>query len=269
MKTETHKKIKRIGGRTCWFIAAAAFLIVAIPRPAQAQFGEEIAAILAGLQKVSSMLTSYVAKPLSQIQSVEQEEQKYQEEVIAPLQAINSARSLVTSLSSTLRSMQSLMNVRYTSATLQGTQQLEQLMVSANPNNIAGFANSYQQVYGVLPLSTAAPQTVRTSIDMTDAQAQDAMKKAIELDALAEREMEVAQSLNQQIQTAAPGTAPILEAEGSAWVLQGNAYSQSALAELLRVRSAALSNSSSALKGKTSQAQQLNQNLQGVMAPAQ
>lgn len=78
MKTEMHKKIKRIGGRTCWFIAAAAFLIVAIPRPAQAQFGEEIAAILAGLQKVSSMLTSYVAKPLSQIQSVEQEEQKYQ-----------------------------------------------------------------------------------------------------------------------------------------------------------------------------------------------
>ena len=102
---------------------------------------------------------------------------------------------------------------------------------------------------------------------MTDAQAQDAMKKAIELDALAARELEVAQSLNQQIQTSAPGTAPILEAEGSAWVLQGNAYTQSAMAELLRVRTAALSNAGSTVKNATTQTQQFNQNVLGIVTP--
>jgi hypothetical protein len=145
--------------------------------------------------------------------------------------------------------------------------QLEQQMLSGNPNNVAVFGSSYVQVYGTLPAQTAAPQNVRSTIDMTDAQAQDAMKKAIELDALATRELEVAQSLNQQIQTTAAGTAPILEAEGSAWVLQGNAYSQSAMAALLRVRTAELSNAGSEVKNSTAQTQQLNQNLQGIITP--
>ena len=108
---------------------------------------------------------------------------------------------------------------------------------------------------------------MRNTIDLTDAQAQDAMKKAIELDALATRELEVAQTLNQQIQTAAPGTAPILEAEGSAWVLQANAYSQSGMAALLRVRTTELSNAGAATKSSTAQTQQLNQNLQGILTP--
>jgi hypothetical protein len=138
-------------------------------------------------------------------------------------------------------------------------------MLSGTSNYIAGFQSSYSQVYGSLPTASAAPPDLRSRIDMTDAQAQDAIKKAIELDALATRELEVAQSLNQQIQTAAPGTAPILEAEGSAWVLQGNAYTQSAMAALLRVRSTALSNAGSEMKSGTSQTQQFNQNILGII----
>ena len=102
---------------------------------------------------------------------------------------------------------------------------------------------------------------------MTDAEAQDAMKKSMELDALADREMEVAQQLNRQIQSAAPGTAAILEAEGSAWVVQANAYSQSAMAELLRVESAGISNSSTDLKNSTQQTQQFDQNLTNFLQP--
>ena len=268
MKPISKTTMKRVTTRAGWFITAGALLAIGIPQRAQAQFGLDLAAVLAGLEKISSQLTSYVAKPLSTIQSIEQEQQKFQETIVMPIQAINNARALSASFNPTLRSMQSLMNVHFVSASMAAPRQLEQLMVSADPNNIGTFSSSYQQVYGVLPGATAAPQTARINMDMTDAQAQDAMKKAIELDALAEREMEVAQSLNQQIQMAAPGTAPILEAEGSAWVLQGNAYSQSALAQLLRVRSAALSSAGSAIKGRTSQTQQLNQDLQGVMAPA-
>ena len=53
-------------------------------------------------------------------------------------------------------------------------------------------------------------ENIAYQIDMGDAQAQDAIKKAIELDAFAAREMEVAQKLNQQIAASAPGTAPTL-----------------------------------------------------------
>jgi len=49
--------------------------------------------------------------------------------------------------------------------------------------------------------------------DMTDAQAQDAMKRAIEIDALADAELNEANQMGQQISQAAPGSAGILEAE--------------------------------------------------------
>ena len=240
---------------------------VAVPRQASAQFGIDLAAILAGLGKVSSLLSNSVASPLKQIQSVEQQEQQFQQTIMYPQQAINSAKALSASLTAPMRSMQSLMNLNYSSATLPASQQLERTMLSGNANNIATFGTSYSQVYGSLPDATAAPQNVRNTIDLTDAQAQDAMKKAIELDALAARELEVAQSLNQQIQAAAPGTAPILEAEGSAWVLQANAYSQSGLAALLRVRTTELSNAGAATKNSAAQTQQFNQNLQGIITP--
>ncbi len=258
---------KRIAPRAGWLCAAAVLIGVAVPRQAHAQFGIDLAVILAGLQKISSLLTSSVASPLQQIQSVEQDAQRFQQTVLYPQQAINSAKALSASFTAPMRSMQTLKNLNFSSATMPAPQQLEQQMLSGNPNSFAAFGNSYSQVYGTLPVQTAAPQNVRSMIDMTDAQAQDAMKKAIELDALATRELEVAQSLNQQIQTGAAGSAPILEAEGSAWVLQANAYSQSAMAALLRVRTTELSNAGSDVKNSTAQAQQLNQNLQGIVTP--
>ena len=258
---------KRMAPRAGWICAAALFVGFAVPPQAHAQFGADIAVILAGLQKISTLLTSSVASPLKQIQAVEQDEQKFEQTVMYPVQAINQAKALSASFTAPMRNMQSLMNLNFASATMVAPQQLEREMLSGNPNNIGSFGSSYSEVYGTLPLTTAAPQNVRSTIDMTDAQAQDAMKKAIELDALATRELEVAQSLNQQIQAGAPGTASILEAEGSAWVLQGNAYTQSALAALLRVRTTELSNAGTDMKNSTAQSQQFNQNLQGILTP--
>ena len=79
--------------------------------------------------------------------------------------------------------------------------------------------------------------------------------------------MEVAQKLNEQIAASAPGTAPILDAEASAWVIQANAYTQMGMAELLRVNSANLSNRSGELKDSTTQMQNLNQRILQVLTP--
>jgi len=43
---------------------------------------------------------------------------------------------------------------------------------------------------------------------------------------------------------AAPGSAPILEAEADVWVVRANAYTQAALAELMRTRGIDLANQS-------------------------
>ena len=102
--------------------------------------------------------------------------------------------------------------------------------------------------------TTDAPQPVRDLVDMTDAAAQAAMKRAVEIDALADLELQAAEQINQQLQNAAPGSAPILEAQTSAWLVRANAYTQSAMAELIRVRSIELANQGAQLKFSASHA---------------
>ena len=236
-------------------------------RPAHSQFGIDIAAILAGLQEINSTLNSAVVSPLKAINQVEQEERQFQQNVLYPVSAINSAKQMATSFTSSFTSFQRLGTLNISSATLPNPQQLEQQMLSANPNTISSVGSAYQNVFSPLPAQTAVPLNIESQIDMGDAQAQDAIKKAIELDAFAARELEVAGQLNQQIAASAPGTAPILDAEASAWVVQANAYTQMGMAELLRLNSASVSNHSGQLKNSTTQMQNLNQQMLQVLTP--
>ncbi len=247
--------------------AGLAILSVVAVEPAHSQFGIDVAAILAGLKEVNSTLTSAVASPLKLIDKVEQEEQQFQQQVLYPLAAIDSARQMATNLSISFLSFRQLASVNIASAQLPYPQQLERQMLSADPNDIGTIGSAYQTVFSPLPPQTEVPQNIAYQIDMGDTQAQDALKKAIELDAFAQREMEVAQKLNQQIAASAPGTAPMLDAEASAWVVQANAYTQMGMAELLRVNSANLSNRSGMLKDSTTQIQNLNQRMLQILAP--
>jgi hypothetical protein len=69
---------------------------------------------------------------------------------------------------------------------------------------------------------------------------------------LADLELQAAQQINQQLQTAPPGSAAILEAQASAWLVRANAYTQSAMAELVRVRSIDLANRGAQMKFSSS-----------------
>jgi len=238
-------------------------------RPAHSQFGFDIAAILAGLKEINSTLSSAVASPLKEINQVAQQEQQFQQNVLYPISAINGAKQMATGFTASFTSFRQLGALNISSATLPNPQQLEQQMLSGNPNNIASINSAYQNVFTPLPAQTAMPQNVAYQVDMGDAQAQDAIKKAIELDAFAEREMEVAQKLNDQIASSAPGSASILDAEASAWVIQANAYTQMGMAELLRVNSATVSNRSGELKDSTAQMQNLNQRMGHILTPPQ
>ena len=117
-----------------------------------------------------------------------------------------------------------------------------------------------------MPQNAASP-AMRTMTDMTDAQAQDAMKRAIEIDALADSELSEADQMGQQIATAAPGSAQILEAEADVWVVRANAYTQAALAELMRTRGIDLANQSKASKLGASDSTSTNGLINGSLTP--
>jgi hypothetical protein len=249
------------------FFAALAVVLVLAPLGARGQLGLDpcCAIISAGLNSISSLLKSVVAKPLSQIQQIQQQQANFQQQVIYPASAITSARGLAGQMQGQIRQMTQVFRLPTASATLPTPQQLEQVLLSRNPQALGQVGQGYAKVYGTVMAPTDAPQPIRDLVDMTDAEAQAALKKALQLDALADIELAAADQINQQIQTAAPGSAPILEAQASAWLVRANAYTQSAMAELIRVRSIDLANSGAQLKFGANDTNQLRNNTNQVL----
>jgi len=231
-------------------VVTSAVVVMVLPSRARSQLGLDpcCAIISAGLSTISHLLNSAVAAPLSAIQQTQQNAVDFEQQVVFPIAAINQARSLAVQAQSQFSQMRHISQLSLASATLPTSQQLEGTLLSANPSNVSQVTNNYSALYGTVMPATDAPQTVRDFVDMTDAEAQAAMKKAVEIDALADLELQAAEQINQQLQTAAPGSAAILEAQTSAWVVRANAYTQSAMAELVRVRSIELANQGAQMK---------------------
>jgi hypothetical protein len=246
-----------------WLLVAV--LLLGRPGPAHAQFGIDLGVIEAGLQAILSVLKSSVGGPLQAIEAIERSWTQFEQTTIYPQSSILQAQNAVAGFALPMQQMNQIVSINYASAQLPAPQQLEQQLLSGDPSQVANLGAAYHQVYGNLPAATQAPQHVQNSIDITDAEAQDGFKKAIELDALALQEEQVAQQLNQQIQQAAPGSAPILEADAAAWVVRANAYTQSAMAELMRVRSASIANQGTTMKDVTASTVHTNQNLQQML----
>ena len=189
-----------------------------------------------------------VAAPLSALRQIRQQAADFEQQAVYPLAAIERARQTAGQLRSELEQMRALERVSLNSASLAAPQQLEQSLLSRDPRAIAEIGPRYVSVYGSPMAPGDAPPAIRDLADMSDAEAQSALKKAIEIDALADAELAAAGAIDQQLESAAPGSAAILEVEAAAWVVRANAYTQSALAELTRLRSLELAGAGEQLK---------------------
>src|SRR5258708_9517511 len=192
--------------------AVALGVLVILPTHAHGQFGLDTAAFLTALSKMQSLMNTYMAKPLQTINQYEQSTAKYEQEVMYPIASINQAKSSVSQFEGQFGQISNMFHVNISSATLPQSQNLESLLLSHNTGTVPTISSQFQTVYGVVMAQNAASPATRTMTDMTDAQAQDAMKRAVAIDALADVELAQADQMGQHISTAAPGSAPILEA---------------------------------------------------------
>jgi len=250
-------------------IRAAALLlilIVAVPQPVRSQFIDPCCAIItAGLGSISSALSGVLGGGLNGILSIEQDISTFEQTVVWPQTLINQARSLVSSVQGIFTQMEGVMRIPVNSATLPATQQFEQNLLSGDPNQIGQTSTQYISVYGAVPdAASASPQT-RDVVDMTDAAAQAAMKRAIEIDALADLELQAADQINQSVSTAAPGSAPIIEAQADAWLVRANAYTQAATADLMRVRAVDLADQSATVKNGAANSTAIQQQIYNLL----
>jgi hypothetical protein len=247
-------------------IVLALILLLAAPWPARGQFVDPCCAIIAaGLSSISSALQSVVGGGLNQIHSTDQSTQQFEQTVVWPQNLINQARALVGSLQGLFNQIRLLTQIKVNSATLPNPQQLESNLLSRNPTQIGNTSANFTTLYGTVPSTTDASQQVRDMVDMTDAAAQDAMKRAIEIDALSDLELQAAGQINQSIQNAAPGSAPIIEAQADAWLVRANAYTQAATADLMRLRAIDLANSSAEIKMGATSTTNLRQQLMNLL----
>lgn len=247
-------------------LVLALVLVLAAPWPARGQFVDPCCALLsAGLSSISSALQHVIGGGLNSILTTDQSIQQFEQNVVWPQNLINQARALVANLQSFFSQIQLLTHIQVNSATLPNSQQLESNLLSRNPNQIGQTSGNYTSLYGQVPIATDASQQVRDLVDMTDAAAQDALKRAIEIDALSDLELQAASQINQSIQNAAPGSAPIIEAQADAWLVRANAYTQAATADLMRLRAIDLANSSADIKMGATSTTNLRQQLMNLL----
>lgn len=250
MISKSFLRITKFISKALGFLIALAVVVMILPGKARSQLGLDpcCAIIQVGLTSISNLLSNAVAKPLGAIQQLEQQSANFEQQVVFPVTAINQARGMATQSQAQFVQMRQVFQLPVSSATLPTPRQLETSLLSRSPGAVGQISTNYAALYGHVMPATDAPQAVRDLVDTTDAEAQAAMKKSVEIDALADLELQAAEQINQQLQTAAPGSAAILEAQSSAWLVRAHAYTQSAVAELVRVRSIELANQGAQMK---------------------
>lgn len=232
------------------------------PRQVKSQLLDPCCAVLAaGLITISSTLSNVVGGGLNSILAVDRAILNFEQTVVWPLAQITQAQALVGRTQGTFLAIQNITRMPVNSATLPAPQQLERNLLSADSNQIGLTSASYSTVYGPVPDVTAASQDVRNRVDMADAAAQAAMKRAIAIDNLADLEIQAANQINQSLQMAAPGSAPIIEAQADAWLVRANAYTQAAIADLMRVRAIDLADAGADIKSGATNTTNLGQQL--------
>lgn len=246
-------------------VALLVVLSLLAPQPAEGQFGfifSLINIVSSGLNTLNSVMTTVnntlrnvIGPILQQINSAISAAQQimgaifdFQRNVVYPQQAINNARALIGQVQGIYNTIRGIWNTVVRSATLPNPRQLEAVILSRNPGQIASVGGTFSSVYTPLPAATEAHPSQRDLIDSTDAVAQAAMKRSIAIDAIADQELAAADQMMSALQSTAPGTAEMIGAQAGAWLVRSHAYTQQAMAELMRLRSIELAAESARVK---------------------
>ena len=237
------------------------------PQPVRAQFGIDWAPIVAAIKSIGSAISGVIAPALKAINGalgalngILNAVHTFFQTVIYPKDTIARAQGLVGTVGALYANIRAIATINVASATLPIPKNFETLLLSRNPLNIPTVTVQFQSLYQNVPPATNASPQQRDIIDITDAAAQDAFKRSVALDAIADTEMQAADRINTELGQAAPGTAPMIEAEAAAWLVRANAYTQSALGDVMRLRAVTLANSGAQLKFNANSAAQIRQN---------
>src|SRR5436190_4305383 len=201
--SETARNLgRRLRPRKLTLAAIVVIAVLVIPQSSQSQIlPSPCCAILSfGLSSIASAITNVVGGALDAINSTMSSIEAFQRVVVWPQNLINEAKAAVGSIHGIFNQIRGLGQIHVASATLPNTQQLEQTLLSGNSGLTNSVDSQYAAVYSAVPPPSDASPEVRNLIDMTDATAEAAMKRAIAIDAITDLEMQAGDRLLQEVQ---------------------------------------------------------------------
>ena len=235
----------------------SAFLLLAllVPTGAYAQFGGLFSAIL-------GTITGPIGGALTDINQVRSEVLQTEQQALWPVALIEETRNYIATIKASYRGwMNSVFAIRVNSAILPASRSFESEFLSAQSGRIPDISQSYATEYGAQPAIGAAPQLNLQMMDMEDATARDATEQSMAADQATQTMLQTAQKIEDQAETAAPGTADMVAAEARTAELASIAMQQKLLAYQLREAAIELAHRDAVLKQSTTNMQNLNQQL--------
>jgi hypothetical protein len=251
-------------GRSGKLIALSILAIISLQGTARA-IG--LTDILTLLNTITGTIKNVIGSALNGIQTVRTDLNNFEQTTLWPVAALNQTRAFVNS---TRNQYQNLMNqihsIHNNSATLANPIQLENLFQSSSTGNLGQLSPMYTNVYTSVPAANNASQVQRNLMDMDDAIAVGSLKTTVVSDQTTSGLLSLADSIEQQSSTAAPGSGAMLATEAQIASLQSQAYLAKMLAAELRQEATKLAHQNALIKQSALNVRTLQNQVQQVLA---
>ena len=222
--------------------------------------------LLSLIKTITSTLQKPIGGVLSEIQKINSEINKFRQKIVWPLNEINQTRAFVNATRSRYAGLMSqIQSIRNNSANLANPRQMESTLRGGQAGGMGQFQKVYTQVYAAVPQSNSAKPMQRDMMDIDDALAMDSLKTTIVSDQATQSLLSLADSLEQQSSSAAPGSAPLLTAQARVTDLVTRAQSAKMLAAELRQEAAKLAHQNALLRQSASATRSLQNQMQQVL----
>jgi hypothetical protein len=233
-------RVRRVVALT--LVGAVALTMVAPPARAQLGIPAVVAAAAAVVKLINNTiggLLNAVRGTIGSINGVLTQFDRLWEQVVYPLQLINQARALVSSMIAQYRGLlTSLLRVNVASAQLPNPVALETIMRDRNSGNFAQLTNAFGQTYRAVPQPTDAHPMERDLADIDDAMALANLKTLKASDAMVDQMMTASNVIEDEGVNMAPGSAPYLAGAGMIASVKSQAMMQRMVAAAIRQEAA-------------------------------
>jgi hypothetical protein len=266
MKQHLRAAISRLRPRafgTKRFLAVLIVVLCLLPTTARAAGLTDIITLLT---TITSTIQNAIGGVLTGIQTLNSTINNFRQQVIWPVTALNQTRAFVNSTRAQYQSLMSQVHaIKNNSATLTNPTQLESVFRSAQAGSIGQLQPLYTTVYTPVPLAQNAKPIQRNLMDMDDALAMGSLKTSVLADQTTSGMLTLADSIEQQSATAAPGSGPMLATQAQVASLESQAYLAKVLASELRQEAAKLAHQNTLLKQSAAATRNLENQIQQVL----